>query len=225
MADEYAADPPEGWRPSAHKASAGDESDLEYQHRHGLDLRQMYWRDLKIGSSQRPAWMDMRPSHRSIRAQLRRRGLPAPGLVHQPDARLGGAATLALRQPGAQSPALIIGCDCGREHGNGRTAILRRRDVRQYGLEVYRNWSHEQIAYRLRDIVNEERPALVCVDEGDVGQAVCTLLRGWSDTRAVLRSVGFGRRAPNPVRFPELALANVGELSGLASGRCGHSRR
>lgn len=73
---------------------------------------------------------------------------------------------------------LVIGVDpAGDKDGADRTAIIRRRGRRVYGLEVYRGRTTMEIAGILNRIIQEEKPTRVYIDCIGIGQGVVDRLR------------------------------------------------
>ena len=197
----YQAEPPQGWRPSD-EAHGHEMSDQEYMTTHGLSLAQMWWREGKLrelaasGLSARAAFQQEYPATPSEAFA----GEAGDSFINPLHVQLARQRNLSGNPAVGRLP-LLIGCDCGREHGEGRTAIIRRQGPRAYDLEWHRNLDHKQIAWRLREIAVAERPVRLCIDYGDVGQAVCTELRAWEETHRLVVPVKFGARPSNPVRF------------------------
>ena len=66
---------------------------------------------------------------------------------------------------------LILGVDPSRKGGD-RTAIIRRRGRRAYGLETYYNIDLMNLAGIVRRIIDKEQPKRVCIDSIGIGAGV-----------------------------------------------------
>lgn len=66
---------------------------------------------------------------------------------------------------------LVIGCDPAR-FGDDRTAIIRRRTRKAYGLEFHAKKDTMEIANLMHRIIQLENPRLVCIDIGGLGAGV-----------------------------------------------------
>ncbi len=73
---------------------------------------------------------------------------------------------------------LIIGVDpAGDKDGADRTALIRRRGRKIYGLETYRGRNTMEIAGILKRIIQEENPTKVYIDCIGIGKGVVDRLR------------------------------------------------
>ena len=107
------------------------------------------------------------------------------------------------RTPDAELAAawpLVIGVDVAR-FGNDATVFFRRRGLAAYPPEALRGLSNTEVAHRLLASIDEYRPALVCIDQGQ-GTGVIDLVRDLCRfPGVVIVEVPFGSSALKPKRF------------------------
>lgn len=77
---------------------------------------------------------------------------------------------------------LVIGCDPAR-FGSDRTAIIRRKGRKAYGLESYIKKDTMEVVGILNEIIKNENPRRVFIDIGGLGCGIFDRLRelGWGD--------------------------------------------
>lgn len=67
--------------------------------------------------------------------------------------------------------ALVLAVDPAR-FGDDRTAIIRRRGRKAYGLETYRKKDTMEIVGIVKEIIEKENPWRVCIDVGGLGAGI-----------------------------------------------------
>jgi hypothetical protein len=94
---------------------------------------------------------------------------------------------------------LIIGIDPARK-GDDRTAIIRRRGRRAYGLETHYNIDTMELAGIIKRIIEKESPRRVCIDSIGIGAGVVDRLHelGYTD---LVDGVNVARRATEPDKY------------------------
>lgn len=94
---------------------------------------------------------------------------------------------------------LVIGVDPARK-GDDRTAIIRRRGRRAYGLETHYNIDTMMLAGIVKRIIEKEQPKRVCIDSIGIGAGVVDRLHelGYSD---LVQGVNVARRAEEPKKY------------------------
>ena len=110
----------------------------------------------------------------------------------------------AMRRPAVPETAaawpLVIGVDVAR-FGDDATVFFRRRGHIAFMPDVLRKLSNVDVAHRLMACIDEHRPALVCIDQGQ-GTGVIDLVRDLIRTpETSIVEVPFGSRALKPERF------------------------
>ena len=110
----------------------------------------------------------------------------------------------AMRRPAVPETAaawpLVIGVDVAR-FGDDATVFFRRRGHIAFMPDVLRKLSNVDVAHRLMACIDEHRPALVCIDQGQ-GTGVIDLVRDLIRTpETSIVEVPFGSRALKPDRF------------------------
>ena len=109
-----------------------------------------------------------------------------------------------MRRPAIPETAaawpLVIGVDVAR-FGDDATVFFRRRGHIAFMPDVLRKLSNVDVAHRLMACIDEHRPALVCIDQGQ-GTGVIDLVRDLIRTpETSIVEVPFGSRALKPERF------------------------
>jgi hypothetical protein len=97
--------------------------------------------------------------------------------------------------------ALIIGVDPAVSDKD-KTAIIRRRGRKAYGLETFRNHNTMEIAGRVAQIIRHEKPAKVYIDCIGIGAGVVDRLIEMGF--AMVEGINVGRTANNKERFANL---------------------
>jgi hypothetical protein len=95
--------------------------------------------------------------------------------------------------------SLVIGVDPARK-GDDRTAIIRRRGRRTYGLETHYNIDTMELAGIVKRIIEKEHPKLVSIDCIGIGAGVVDRLHelGYHD---IVVGVNVARKAEEPDKY------------------------
>ena len=97
---------------------------------------------------------------------------------------------------------LVIGIDPARM-GDDRTAIIRRKGRRAFGLETHYNIDTMQLSGIIKRLIEKEHPRRVCIDSIGIGAGVVDRLHelGYSD---IVEGVNVARRADEPDKYKNL---------------------
>jgi hypothetical protein len=97
---------------------------------------------------------------------------------------------------------LVIGIDPARM-GDDRTAIIRRRGRKAFGLETHYNIDTMELAGIIKRIIEKEEPRRVCIDSIGIGAGVVDRLHelGYS---GIVEGVNVARRAFIPDKYKNL---------------------
>lgn len=98
--------------------------------------------------------------------------------------------------------ALVIGIDPARK-GDDRTAIIRRKGRRAFGLETHYNIDTMELAGIIKRIIEKEHPKRVCIDSIGIGAGVVDRLHelGYTD---IVEGVNVARKATEPDKYKNL---------------------
>ena len=96
---------------------------------------------------------------------------------------------------------LVIGVDPARK-GDDRTAIIRRRGRRAYGLETHYNIDTMELAGIIKRIIDKEHPKRVCIDSIGIGAGVVDRLHELG--LDIVEGVNVARRASEPSKYRNL---------------------
>jgi hypothetical protein len=96
---------------------------------------------------------------------------------------------------------LVIGLDPARK-GDDRTAIIRRRGRRAYGLETHYNIDTMELVGIIRRIIEKEHPKHICIDSIGIGAGVVDRLHelGYD----IVEGVNVARKASEPDKYKNL---------------------
>lgn len=97
--------------------------------------------------------------------------------------------------------ALVIGVDPARK-GDDRTAIIRRKGRKAYGLETHYNIDTMELAGIIKRIIEKEKPRRVCIDSIGIGAGVVDRLHELGHD--IVEGVNVARRAGEPIKFKNL---------------------
>lgn len=196
---EYRRAVPAGFEPNADQEDvpAGELTEYDYQAAFKLDDEQMYWRRMKIAEmgggeegfflfkQEYPATPDEAFQKGTINSLLSRKHVIA-----------------ARKSTVATEGQLIIGVDPGGEGELAdRSAIVRRRTRRIFGIETFNNLNTMQLAARVHKIIKQEKPTRVFVDVGGKGKGVVDRLLELDGTAGIVVPVNFGESALDPMDF------------------------
>lgn len=97
---------------------------------------------------------------------------------------------------------LVIGVDPARK-GDDRTAIIRRKGRRAFGLETHYNIDTMELAGIIKRIIEKELPRRVCIDSIGIGAGVVDRLHelGYTD---IVEGVNVARKASEPSKYKNL---------------------
>lgn len=97
---------------------------------------------------------------------------------------------------------LIIGVDpAGDGDTSDRTAIVRRRTRRIYGVQTFNKLNTMQIVAHIMKIIREEKPAKVFIDVGGLGVGIIDRLLELPGTAGIVVPINFGEAALEPDRY------------------------
>lgn len=195
-AEEYQRPPPPGFELSK-EADDGEMCDEEYADIYKVSLAQMCWRHYKILELRDPDAFRREYPAAPGEAWTAPPGMePFIGSLHVIRAR--------KRQDIEAVGPLILGVDPASNGGDRFSVAARRGNVVQW--VEYRNKidSLEGTAW-IRDLVEKLRPVRVCIDAGNIGQAVITNLKSinpyFSD---LVRGVNFGGTSQAKLAMPKV---------------------
>ncbi len=96
---------------------------------------------------------------------------------------------------------LVIGIDPARK-GDDRTAIVRRKGRKAYGLETHYNIDTMELVGIIRRIIDKEHPKRVCIDSIGIGAGVVDRLHelGYD----IVEGVNVARKASEPDKYKNL---------------------
>jgi hypothetical protein len=96
---------------------------------------------------------------------------------------------------------LVIGIDPARK-GDDRTAIIRRKGRRAFGLETHYNIDTMELAGIIKRIIDKEQPKRVCIDSIGIGAGVVDRLHelGYD----IVEGVNVARKASEPDKYKNL---------------------
>ncbi len=97
---------------------------------------------------------------------------------------------------------LVIGLDPARK-GDDRTAIIRRRGRRAYGLETHYSIDTMELSGIIKRIIDKEEPKRVCIDSIGIGAGVVDRLHELGYTH-IVEGVNVARRASEPSKYKNL---------------------
>jgi hypothetical protein len=197
--DEYRRPAPDDFELDGNPESVppGEMTEVDYASAFKLTDAQMFWRRKKISElgggeegfflfkQEYPATPDEAFQKTSMNSLLSRKAVMA-----------------ARKSTVATEGALIIGVDpAGDGEDSDRTAIVRRRTRRIFGVETFTKLNTMQIAGRIHRIIQQEKPAKVFIDVGGLGVGIVDRLMELSGTTGVVVPVNFGESANDPVVY------------------------
>lgn len=184
LSPEYARDPELGFTLSREEID-GEVSEEEYRDLYRLTLRQMAWRRSKIQELRDPLLF-----RREYPATSQDAWTAPPG--HEPYI----SALLVLRarkRPRRESMGpLVIGVDPASQGGD-RFAMCWRRGLRVEKTEWRSKLNHEEALAWCRKVLDEDKPARMNIDAGNIGANLVMSLKGLKPEYAeIVRGVNFG---------------------------------
>lgn len=196
---EYRRPAPDGWQLLGDKESVpdGELTEVDYAAAFELTADQMFWRRKKIAElgggeegfflfkQEYPATPDEAFQKSSMNSLLSRKFV-----------------IKARKSTVATAGALIIGVDpAGDGEDSDRTAIVRRRTRRIFGIETFNKLNTMQIAARIHTIIKQEKPQRVFIDVGGLGVGIVDRLLEMEGTAGIVVPVNFGEAANDPVVY------------------------
>lgn len=161
--DEYSRDVPSDWSPTT--------EEQKYQDTHGLTDGQMVWRRAKIAELKDPLLFKQEypaTAAEAFQTTGHESFIPA-GLVL--DAR---------KNTHRPHGPLVMGADPAR-FGDDRFSVASRMGRKVVGIRKRQKLNAVDGANWLREIIDDERPAKMFVDVGDVGAAIVDMLHSWGE--------------------------------------------
>lgn len=183
LAPEYRRDPEPGFALSSEQVE-GDISEQEYADIFGLTLAQMAWRRAKIVELRDPLLF-----RREYPATVEDAWTAPPG--HEPF--IDSLLVLRARKRTVEGRGpLVIGVDPA-SGGGDRFAMAARRGLRVEWVRYRNKLSHEEAVAWIRDVIDTDKPARVCIDAGNIGSNIVMTLKGLGPRYGQLvRGVNFG---------------------------------
>ncbi len=176
-------------------AEEGEMSEQEYATTFDLDLEQMAWRRSKI---------------QEVGAKLFKQEYPAtPDEAFQAadvGSLISAMSVLRARKRSlTASGPLIIGVDPAGDGGD-RFAIAWRRGHKVTKIEFRLGVTEPEALQWVKNIIREDKPALVNIDSGGIGRYLINFLRAAGPEYAsVVRSVNFGSKSQAKHAKPKVA--------------------
>lgn len=182
--DEYSRDPEPGFKLSDEEVG-GEMSEQEYQDTFHLSLRQMMWRRVKIAELRDPLLF-----RREYPATVDDAWTAPPG--HEP--YISSLLVLrARKRKGVEGHGpLVIGVDPA-SGGGDRFAMTARRGLKVEWTRYRNKLNHEEAVAWCRTVIDEEKPARMNIDAGNIGANMVTSLKNLGPYyAAIVRGVNFG---------------------------------
>lgn len=196
LSPEYSREPEYGFHLSEEEVD-GRMSEREYAETYGLSLPQMAWRRAKIAELRDPLLFQ-----REYPATVAEAWTAPPG--HEP--YISSLQVLrARKRKGVEGYGpLIIGIDPA-SGGGDRFAICWRRGLLVEKIE-YRNKIDILEAFEwVRSIIEEDKPARVNIDAGNIGANLVTMLKAHKPQFAeIVRGVNFGGTSQAKLAKPKV---------------------
>lgn len=177
----------------------------EHMGLHGLDLGQMVWRRAKMAEL-RSDWLFRQEYPATAEEAFQATG--GDTLVNMED--VVRARKCEIRDADLVGP-LIVGVDPA-DGGKDRTAIVRRRGRKIYGIEAFDKMKPMELAGHVSMIIDAESPKRVFIDKGGIGSPIYDRLLEMGYTRQVV-AVNFGGSPMNPERYKNLKTEMWGKLA------------
>ena len=185
--DEYRKEVPIDFHP--------DEYEMELKKLYELDDQQLAWRRIKIielsvsGSDGLKAFKQEYPLNAVEAFQ-----------VTGEDCFISPESVMAARQGDVDGyGALLLGVDPAR-FGDDRTAIIRRKGRKAFGLERYVKKDLMEVVGIVHNIIEKENPRFVFVDVGGLGAGVVDRLNELGH-RDIIIAVNSGAKPFNPKKY------------------------
>lgn len=184
LSDEYARDVPVGFTLSKEEID-GEISEEEYRDIYRLTMRQMAWRRNKILELSDPLLF-----RREYPATAQDAWTSPPGHVPYIDSLL---VLRARKRPRRMLLGpLVIGVDPASQGGD-RFAMCWRRGLRVEKVEYRNKLSHEEALAWCRKVLDDDKPARMNIDAGNIGANLVMSLKGLKPEYVeIVRGVNFG---------------------------------
>lgn len=195
-AEEYQRAPEAGFELS-NVAEDGEMSEVEYSDTYGVTLAQMCWRRSKIMELRDP-----KAFQREYPAAPSEAWTAPPGS----EPFISNINVIrARKRTGVQAVGpLILGVDPASNGGDRFSVAARRGNVVLWVEYRNRIDSLEGTAW-IRKLIEDLNPARVCIDAGNIGQAIITNLKSISPRYAnLVRGVNFGATAQAKLAMPKI---------------------
>ena len=237
----YRRAPADGFALETERPTPEVPSEVEYAERFGLDDAQMAWRRAKIRMNatgfENPYEEFMREYPATAEEAFMATG--GDSFIDPRAVRRCADSTRWSRAHVARHP-LLVGVDPATSHGPDDTVFARRRGPLAYGFEAFPRMTHEEKKGKVRDIILQERPALVCIDASEGGgDALLTDLLADRRCAAKVHGIQFGAKSQYPQRYAnkraeiwdqmrlwiEDELSQIPDSDRLVEELCGPQRR
>lgn len=184
LSPEYRRTPPPGFVLSSEEVD-GDLSEAEYAELYGVPIEAMVWRRAKMIELRDPLLF-----RREYPATVEDAWTAPPG--HEPYINSLTVLRARKRRDVAAIGPLIIGVDPA-SGGGDRFAVAWRRGLKVIKVEYRNKINHEEAVAWLRKIIDEDRPARMNIDAGNIGANVVTSLKNLGAKYVeIVRGVNFG---------------------------------
>ena len=196
LPEEYQRDPDPGFVLGTEEVD-GEVSEAEYAQLYSLGDRQMAWRRSKIYELR-----DVLLFRREYPATVQDAWTAPPG--HEPYIENLLVLRARKRRDVESVGPLIIGVDPA-SGGGDRFAVCWRRGLKVEKIEYRNKINHEEAVAWLRKIIDEDKPARMNIDAGNIGGNVVTALKNLGPTYAeVVRGVNFGGTSEHRLARPKI---------------------
>lgn len=169
-----------------------DEQEAAYASAHGLEFEQIAWMRAKLAELKDPLLFKQEyPATAAEAFQM---------TGH--DSFIKAEAVLAARKGKCEAfGPLVIGADPAR-FGDDRFALAWRQGRKVTKVESRAKLDTIQGANWIKRVIDEERPARVFIDVGNMGAGIVDLLRSWGwPYSAIIRPINFGDAAQESDRY------------------------
>jgi len=197
--EEYARAIPDDFQINSDRETVpeGELTEEEYQEAYELSDEQIYWRRKKIielggGDDGFFEFKKEYPATADEAFQASTRG----SLISLRSVVKARKSNVATEGP------LIIGVDpAGDGENSDRTAIVRRRTRRIFGIQTFNKLNTMQIAGHIHKIIIQEKPSKVFIDVGGLGVGILDRLMELPGTAGIVVPINFGESAMEPDRY------------------------
>ena len=192
LSDEYETQG--DFNPGQESDEEGELSEAEYQEIYGLSDAKMLWRRGKIESLGYGLFRQEYP----VDIQEAFAAADIEGVFIKPSLALK-ARKRVIDTPDAP---LIIGVDPAGAGGD-RFAIAWRRGDKCLKIEHRHKLEHDEAVAWITSIIDNEKPARVCIDSGSMGRNIISSIRALDPNYSmIVRSVDFGGKSQAKLAMP-----------------------